>query len=190
MNCKLRLALALMCVAGAGGLLIAEARGRGDAAEKSARIARGGYLVAAIGCADCHAPKRMTERGPEPDPALGLSGHHAAAPLGAAPAPSGSWIVATTGELTAWNGPWGTSFARNLTPDAETGIGSWTEEEFIATIRTGRTRGRGRSLLPPMPVAVYGNLSDEDLGSIFAWLQTQPAIPNHVPEPLPPTGAQ
>jgi hypothetical protein len=60
---------------------------------------------------------------------------------------------------------------------------------FIQTIRTGRHMGRGRPLLPPMPVPVYNNFSDEELAAIFAYLQTVPAIKNRVPDPLPPPAA-
>ena len=52
---------------------------------------------------------------------------------------------------TAWAGPWGVSFTANLTPDKETGLGDWTEEQFIATMRTGKHQGKGRPVLPPMP---------------------------------------
>ena len=46
--------------------------------------------------------------------------------------------------------------------------------------------GSGRQVLPPMPVEFYRNFSDEDLKSIFAYLQSIPAIKNRVPQPLPP----
>ncbi len=81
--------------------------------------------------------------------------------------------------------PWGVSFTANLTSDKETGIGSWTKQNFIQTIRTGRHLGRGRQILPPMPVPVYQNFSDEERGRYFLYLQTIPAIRNRVPAPLP-----
>ena len=59
--------------------------------------------------------------------------------------PEGPWQVVASGTNTAWAGPWGVSFTANLTPDAETGLGKWTERDFIATIRTGRHMGRGRA---------------------------------------------
>ena len=55
---------------------------------------------------------------------------------------------------TAFAGPWGMSFTANLTPDRETGLGKWTARNFIETIRTGRHLGRGREVLPPMPIMV------------------------------------
>ena len=87
--------------------------------------------------------------------------------------------------MTAWSGPWGVSFTANLTPDKETGLGKWTENTFIQTIRTGRHMGRGRPILPPMPYPMYKNFTDEDLKAIFSYLQSIPAIENRVPEPLP-----
>ena len=88
--------------------------------------------------------------------------------------------------MTAWSGPWGTSFTMNLTPDKETGLGDWTEEQFIATMKTGRDRGKGRPLLPPMPYFNLGKLSDEDIRSVFAYLQSLPPVKNRVPQPIDP----
>ena len=58
----------------------------------------------------------------------------------------------TNGHVTAWAGPWGVSYAANLTPDKRTGIGAWTADQFIKTMRTGKHLGVGRPVLPPMPV--------------------------------------
>ena len=60
---------------------------------------------------------------------------------------------------------------------------------FRSTIRTGRHLGRGREVLPPMPIMVYNNFTDGDLEAIFAYLQTIPAVSNKVPEPLAPPAA-
>jgi hypothetical protein len=84
-------------------------------------------------------------------------------------------------------GPWGTSFTANLTPDPETGLGPWTADEFAATMKTGRHMGRGREILPPMPIPALKNFTDEDLRAIFAYLRTLPAVRNRVPDPMPPT---
>ena len=93
-------------------------------------------------------------------------------------------MLAVAATMTAWSGPWGVSYTANLTPDPETGLGKWTERNFIDTIRSGRRLGRGRPLLPPMPWPVYRNLNDQDLSAIFAFLQTIPAITNKVPNPV------
>ena len=74
--------------------------------------------------------------------------------------------------------------------DKETGLGDWTADDFKKTIRTGRHLGRGREILPPMPVPVYNNMTDEDLEAIFAYLRTLPPIKNRVPEPWAPPAAK
>src|SRR5262245_58001242 len=172
--------------------IVAAATG-GDSrkASESEMRARGRYLMSGFGCADCHTPKKFGPRGPEFDDARAFSGH----PEGEAlpPAPTGKddgpWIVKTTGGLTAWNGPWGTTFTANLTPDPETGLGKWTPEMFIQTLRTGRRMGHGRPILPPMPWELVGKLTDDDLRAIFSYLQSLPPIKNLVPTPLPPQQA-
>ena len=151
------------------------------------RVARGKYLVDSIGCADCHTPLVFGPNGPERDAKLHLAGHPQGLVMPTAPVlPEGPWAFVAAGTMTAWNGPWGTSFTANLTPDKETGLGNWTAEQFVQAIRTQRHQGRGRQILPPMPAEVYAHLSDEDLVSIFAYLQSIPAVSNRVPEPLPP----
>jgi mono/diheme cytochrome c family protein len=159
-------------------------------AEKSAQVARGEYLVKAVGCADCHTPHKLGPKGPEQDMSRMLSGHPAEMVMPPAPAmPPGPWIGAMGATMTAWSGPWGTSFTANLTPDKETGLGGWTTRNFIETIRNARHQGRGRPLLPPMPFPAYVNFTDEDLSAIFSYLQSIPAVKNRVPAPLPPAAA-
>lgn len=146
--------------------------------------ARGEHLVTTLGCHDCHTPKLMGPRGPQPDEARLLSGHPEDEALPPPPAAQGPWIVSTTGNLTAWSGPWGISYATNLTPDQETGFANTTLEAFVGAMRTGKHMGVGRPILPPMPWQAYGRLSDEDLASIHAYLATIPAVRNRVPEPV------
>ncbi len=154
------------------------------------RAARGRRLVTLGGCNDCHTPLKMGQNGPEPDMARMLSGHPERMALPPAPAlPPGPWMFVAAGTMTAWSGPWGVSYTANLTPDPETGLGRWTERDFIETMRTGRHMGRGRQILPPMPVQNLGQLPDEDLRDIFAYLRTIPAVRNQVPEPVPPAVA-
>jgi hypothetical protein len=118
-----------------------------------------------------------------------LSGHPQDADLPAPPALAGPWVMAAASTNTAWSGPWGVSFTANLTPDPETGLGRWTQRNFTETIRTGRHLGRGRQVLPPMPIPMYRNFTDADLEAIFAYLQSIPPVRNQVPEPLPPPEA-
>lgn len=86
------------------------------------QIKWGEHLTIIGGCGDCHTPKKMTPNGPAVDESLMLSGHPAQMP-----APDvdrkemESKGLAVTQTLTAWVGPWGISYAANLTPDA-TGI--------------------------------------------------------------------
>jgi hypothetical protein len=155
----------------------------GAAADK---IARGKYIVSTSGCHDCHTPWIMGPKGPEPDMTRALSGHPQDFKLPPAPKLEAPWVMAAAATNTAWAGPWGVSYTANLTPDPETGLGKWTLRNFTETIRTGRHMGRGREVLPPMPVMVYRNWTDGDFDAVFAYLQSIPAIRNRVPEPLPP----
>jgi hypothetical protein len=151
------------------------------------RVARGAFLVHMGGCDDCHTTKKMGPNGPEPDLSRRLAGHPQEMVMPPAPQlPPGPWVATVAGTLTAWSGPWGVSFTQNLTPDPETGLGKWTEEEFLAALQTGRHQGRGRQILPPMPWQVYSTLPEEELKAIWAFLQTVPPIRNKVPDPLPP----
>lgn len=120
-----------------------------------------------------------------------LTGHPQDVTMPPPPAlPAGPWAWMGAGTNTAFAGPWGVSFTANLTPDPETGLGKWTEEMFIQAIRTGRHEGKGRPILPPMPAKVYANLTDEDLKSVFAYLQSLPPVRNRVPQPIDPPEAQ
>lgn len=149
------------------------------------RIARGKDLVFSVGCNDCHTPKKMGAKGPELDEARLLSGHREEVKMPAPPVlPDGPWRIVTSMEFTAFSGPWGVTYAQNLTPDENTGLGIWTEEMFIQALRTGRHMGVSRPIQPPMPWEVYGRLPDEDLKSIYAYLRSIPPVHNRVPEPV------
>lgn len=150
------------------------------------KVTRGKYIVNTAGCHDCHTPWVMGPKGPHPDMTRMLSGHPQDMALPPAPQPQAPWVMTAAATNTAWAGPWGVSFTANLTPDPETGLGKWTLRNFMEAIRSGRHMGRGRPILPPMPYPVYRNLTDEDLASVFSYLQTIPAVSNRVPEPLPP----
>ena len=153
-------------------------------ADLAARIERGHYLVRTSGCHDCHTPWKLGPEGPEPDMELMLSGHPEGVVMPPAPEPVGGWLWHAAATNTAFAGPWGVSYTANLTPDELTGIGAWTEDIFVKAIRTGRHWGQSRPILPPMPWQVYGQMTDDDLRSIFAYLRTVPPISNQVPEPL------
>ena len=160
---------------------------RASAADASTPVARGKYLVNTSGCHDCHTPFKLGPNGPEPDMSRMLSGHPEALVMPPAPTlPAGPWLITSSVTNTAHAGPWGVSFTANLTPDADTGLGQWTLKDFMSTIRTGRHMGRGRPVLPPMPIPVYNNFTDADLEAVYAYLRTIPPIKNRVPEPLAP----
>ena len=153
----------------------------------SERVQRGRYLVTAIGCNDCHTPLKMTERGPEPDMTRMLSGHPSSLKMPAPPKlGDGPWVSTGAITNTAFAGPWGVTFAANLTPDQNSGLGIWTEDMFVRALRTGRHMGTSRPIMPPMPWPAFKNLNDEDLKSIYAYLRTIPSVSNHVPDYLEP----
>jgi len=154
-----------------------------------AKVARGGYLATIGGCNDCHTPFIMGKNGPEPDMTRMLSGHPAGFEMPPAPnLGNGPWLWVGAATNTAFAGPWGVSFARNLTPDPATGL-VIDEATFIRAMRTGKHYGAGRPINPPMPWMNYAKMTDEDLGALFAYLRSIPAVENEVPEPLPPSGA-
>jgi mono/diheme cytochrome c family protein len=176
-------ALACVCaVAGSSAPRRVEAAG----SQASTAAERGKYLVTLAGCNDCHTPKKMGPHGPEMDLARALSGHPAGAKMPPPPKGSEAWPIAVAPDLTAWSGPWGESFAANLTPDRNTGLGVWTEDMFVKAMRTGRHMGTSRPILPPMPWQEIGQMSDADLKAIFAYLRTLTPVVNHVPDPVPP----
>jgi hypothetical protein len=151
-------------------------------------IIRGKYLVGIMGCNDCHSPKRMGENGPEIIPELLFSGYPSERPVVNFDSPllkEGFGMFYP--DLTAAAGPWGISFAGNLTPDA-TGIGNWTEEQFKIALTQGKFKGleNARMLLPPMPWLNYSEMKDEDIRAVFKYLQSIDPVENVVPAPVSP----
>jgi hypothetical protein len=151
-------------------------------------VKRGSYLVGIMGCDDCHSPKQMGPHGPEIIDSLRLSGYPANRPVAHIDTASiaNGWALLGA-DLTSGAGPWGLTFAANITSD-ETGIGSWTESNFKKAITEGKWKGldNSRMLLPTMPWANYKNLKDEDLKAIFAFLKATKPVKNVVPEPRAP----
>ncbi|HEX2253650.1 MAG TPA: diheme cytochrome c-553 [Thermoanaerobaculia bacterium] len=150
---------------------------------------RGRYLVTVTGCHDCHTPLQMGPQGPQPDMARQLSGHPQDLVMPEPPAAVGPWVWHGAGTNTAFAGPWGISYATNLTPDQNTGMGIWSEDMFVRAMRTGRHMGQSRQILPPMPWQNLAQATDEDLADIFAYLRSIPPLSNRVPEPVPPAEA-
>ncbi len=153
-------------------------------------IERGKRLVELGGCSYCHTPKINTTLGYKPDKDRFLSGYPEDKPLPELPYAE---IIAGemeksfyTTDATVWVGRWGVSFAANLTPDPETGIGAMSEEDFIEIFRKKEHFSQENPLITPMPVNVYSQLTFFELRSIYIYLQTLKPISNEVPARIPP----
>jgi mono/diheme cytochrome c family protein len=129
------------------------------AADTAATAERGAYLATVIGCHDCHTPGAIYGA---PDFQRALSGSEV-----------------------GWSGPWGTSYARNLTPDPETGIGTWSEDDIVRALQSG-TRPDGSTLRPPMPWPSLAHLTPRDARSIAKYLKSLVPVSHRVPDALPP----
>jgi mono/diheme cytochrome c family protein len=129
-------------------------------------IARGEYLAGIMSCNDCHTPGTFYGA---PDASRRLSGSE----LG-------------------WQGPWGVTYPRNLTPDMETGLGKWSEKDIIKALRTGM-RPDGSILQPPMPWTNFVKLSDDDVMALAMYIKSLPPVSHKVPDRIlpgqPVTGA-
>lgn len=158
-----------------------------------ALIQRGRYLVTIGGCNDCHSPKVMTPHGPEADTTKLLSGHPAGMPtppIDPGALKPGGWMQMGP-DITTFVGPWGITYAANLTSDSATGVGAWGEDVFIRALRTGKHMGvaSGRPIMPPMPWQYVSQMTDQDLRAVYAYLNSLPPVSNRVPEPLTPQQA-
>jgi len=146
-------------------------------------VKRGQYLVRIGSCNDCHTPWVFDEKlgMPRPDMTRMLSGHPHDAPDPQGTLAKGDMaIIGPT--FTSFALPFGIIYTANLTPDPESGLGSWTEEMFIDALRHGRHMGgNGRGIFPPMPWFWARNMSDDDLKAVFAYLRTIPPVYNVVP---------
>lgn len=155
------------------------------------QVKYGEHLVTIGACNDCHTPKKMTPKGPKDDTELLLSGHPANMP---APDVDRAEIerkgLGVTSTLTAWVGPWGISYSANLTSDS-TGIGNWTESQFMLALREGKWKGiaTNRQLLPPMPWDRYKFMTDDEIKAIFAYLKSTRPIKNVPPAASVPVSA-
>lgn len=153
----------------------------------------GKHIVAVADCGNCHTPKKMTPTGPVEDENLAFSGHPAAQPYpGVDRKEMETKHLFASDDLTSWVGPWGISYAANISSDSTTGIGNWSEEQFMTCLRKGKYMGlnKARDLLPPMPWPAFSNMTDDELKAVFAYLKSTKPIHNIVPQPLPPLLAQ
>ena len=74
-----------------------------------------------------------------------------------------------------YDGPYGTVYSTNITPDREMGIGGWTDEQLITAIRLGR-RPNGERLVPVHPYTVFNGMAEEDVKALVVFLRTVPAV--------------
>jgi mono/diheme cytochrome c family protein len=123
-------------------------------------VERGAYLVVIAGCNDCHTPGFFFGK-PDKDKFLG-----------------GSDVGFEIPGLGVFNG-------RNLTPDKETGLGAWTDEQIAAAITTGK-RPDGRQLAPIMNYPAFTHMTKDDVAAVVAYLRSIPAVNNKVPGPFKP----
>ena len=157
-------------------------------------VKRGEYLVTIMGCDDCHSPKKMGPHGPEiiaERRLSGFPGDFTPPPLDSNATKNG-W-VSLWADLTSAVGPWGQTFAANITSDS-TGIGTWTEAQFKKAFAEGKYKGldNSRPLMPHMPWQNYRNIHEEDLKAIFTFLKSTKPVNNVVPAAKlnpPPPGA-
>jgi len=182
------LGIAMVCMVAAAAVAARAGNwsASGNAPSRAEKVARGKYLVAMIGCGDCHTPMTMTANGPEHDATRYLAGHPEQIGVVLPSAAQGPWLWSGTATTTAFSGPWGVSYAANLTPDENTGLGIWTEEMFVKALRTGKHMGVSRPIAPPMPWPAFRNANDDDLKAMYAYLRTIKPITNHVPDYQPP----
>ncbi len=138
-------------------LVLLGAAGQVRADEK---LERGKYLVNFGGCFDCHTPGYFFGK---PDMTKFLAG---------------SEVGFEIPEMGVFYGP-------NLTPDPETGLGKWTEEEIVTALQMG-ARPDGRMLAPIMPWRSFAKLTKADAQAIAAYLKSLPAVNNKVPGPFGP----
>ncbi len=144
-------------------------------------VERGKYLVDAVAaCGHCHTPRA----GADYDMTKYLAGHpeNDSFPKYDFSMMQQGIFLLVSPQLSAFSGPFGTSFATNLTPDKETGLGEWTEKMFIDAMRTGHHQGNkdNRKIFPPMPSKHYAQMTDTDLKAIWAYLKTIKTVKNDV----------
>ncbi len=148
------------------------------------KVKTGERLVAALDCEICHSPKKMGPQGPEIIPELRFGGHQSNMPLPPADEKilKSGWVLFAP-DFTSFIGPWGQSYAANISSDS-TGIGLWTEDQFKKVIKEGKFMGleNTRPILPPMPWAAYKNLTDDEISAVFAFLKSTKPVYNIVPE--------
>ncbi len=144
----------LMGIAAAAAALMFAA-----SAAAESQVERGRYLANIMDCGGCHNTGAFT------------------------PAPNLETPLA--GSAIGFQIPgMGTFYPPNLTPDTETGLGTWSDDEIIVAFTTG-VRPDGRQLAPAMPWMSYGHINAEDAAALVAYLRSLPPVKHKVPGPFP-----
>jgi len=131
-----------------------------------AEVAHGRYLVELLGCGACHTDGALVGE-PRMDRRL-----------------AGSDIGIAYTDPVHDPDP-GVAYPRNLTPDPDTGLGRWSDEQIVQAIRGGVNRhGIGRLLV--MPWGAYSRMTDADVYAIVAYLRSLAPVSHRVPESVPP----
>jgi mono/diheme cytochrome c family protein len=152
-----------------------EATAEAAMTEEEALLERGHYLIYIAGCISCHTPAKEEYAdfaALSVDQAINVS----LFALDTLDVENRQLAGGRVFDL----GPIGVIMSRNLTPDVETGLGAWTDEEIEAAIRIGVSRD-GYRLFPIMPYRNYYSLSEYDMDAIIAYLRSLPAVVNEVP---------
>jgi mono/diheme cytochrome c family protein len=144
----------------AGATALAAAATLAPRAQADSQLDRGKYLVVVASCNDCHTPGFFLGK---PDAAKYLGGSDVGFEI------PGLGVFA----------------GRNITPDKETGIGNWSDEQIATAITTGK-RPDGRQLAPIMPYHSFSYMTKEDVAAIVAFLRSIPPVKNQVAGPFKP----
>ncbi len=155
---------------------------------KEIKIKFGELLAEEYGCVNCHSPKIVTNGQILIDEEKIFSGHPQNNILPDFPpelVSPGKWKGLYTADMTAWGGPWGISYASNITPDKKTGIGELSLESFISVLSLGIHSSLTRKIMPPMPWNEISRLNEQELEAIYQYLNTVKPVRNKVPESKP-----
>jgi len=144
------------------------------------QVQQGKYIATIAGCTECHTPLKAEYQDPTKltFEQLQTISFNAGAALDETKLLSGGRAF----DL----GPAGILFTRNLTPDEETGLGAWTDEQIKIAVKAGVDHD-GRILFPVMPYHVYNGMADADMDAVIAYLRSVNAVSNQVPESTIPT---
>lgn len=143
--------------------------------EQANYVARGDYLVNHLGdCIGCHTPRSADGR---LDRNLFLSGVPA----------KYAGIKEGPSQVAGFPGPRGARYyAKNITPDNDTGLGKWTEEQFVQALKSGVRPDGTKYVQSPMEWNIYRNMTEEDLRAMYRYLRMIKAVSNQPPANIPP----